>query len=168
MKVVGNIRWIASNLPFRRYLAGGSGMVPGLFFWRPIVKKVICRLKILYFMIIYRWKFPGNFLRTSGKSEEISRKIPGILHNPIPTAPTPYYCTQTQPPHEPHTPYEIHPLELQTRFSQYGKLDVIHRIFPTTFMYKKAITVIRKGDHGHQKRRSGIFRENGRGILGVL
>ena len=58
---------------------------------------------VLYFMIIYQWKFPGNFLRTSGKSEEISRKIPGILHNPIPTDPTPYYPNPT--PHDPYTPY---------------------------------------------------------------
>ena len=42
-------------------------------------KKMICRFTISSFIVVYQRKYPGNFVKTSGKSREISRKCSGIL-----------------------------------------------------------------------------------------
>ena len=71
-------------------------------------------------------KFPENF-------RKIWRNFPENSWNssqPHPYRPYPL-LPQPSPPWTLHP--LLHPIELQTRFSQYGKLDVIHRIFPTTF-----------------------------------
>ena len=78
-------------------------MVSGLFFCRPIIKILFCRFTISSFMIIYQRKFPGNFMKTSRKSREISQKHSGILPTPQPPIPpTPYPPT---PVHPYYTPY---------------------------------------------------------------
>ena len=74
MKVVGNNRLIWLHLQFLKYLTGGSGMISRLFSCRPIVKILICRFTISSFMIIYQRKFPGNFVKTSGKSLQLDWK----------------------------------------------------------------------------------------------
>ena len=72
-------------------------------------------------------KFPENF-------RKIWRNFPENSWNS--SQPHPYHPNALLPqPNPPWTPHPLHPLELQTRFSQYGKLYAIHRIFPTTFTY---------------------------------
>ena len=130
-------------MSFLRYSTGGSGMISGLFFWRPIEKKIFCRYAISFWRSLEGgWpqskfpeisrKFPGNFRKFLGNFSEISRKIPrhpGVWIIYVGGVPNPGVlviwvgvCLRT-------------PLELQIQFSRKAEMCRIRRLFLITFIY---------------------------------
>ena len=138
MKVVGNKRRMRLKSSFLRYSICESGMISGLFFWRPIENFLFCRYAIML-------KIPGglaaplpapmisgNFPEISGKFlrkisqknftekfprnfSEISRKFPDTPTNDG-------VCGNT-------------PLELQIQFSRNDNFHLFVDFFPSTFKY---------------------------------
>ena len=71
-----------------RYSVGGSSMIAGLFFFRPIVKILIYRFKICLVVTGLIPLDPGNFRECSQNHQEISQRFsitPGVPPYPLPT-----------------------------------------------------------------------------------
>ena len=118
MKVVENIRLIWSHFQFLRYSTGGSVMISGSFFCRPIIKILIFRFTISLFIFLYHRKFPRNFLKTFGKFQENYRKYFEILF----TTPLPLTTPPNHPPHSTSSPIPYPPPGTSNSFFSITKM----------------------------------------------